>query len=350
MTAPALLVVAGVTWIGVALARRRPLVGALWAATASLVGSTLAALHGGIDASILFGATAWIGLAELVAIGVLAGWSTRLLAPLPLGAALAALTAAVVAVSEWRQRFAANRFVTTALLIGVAGCVVAGWLLRLGDGARVRATEQARSDERLAIAQELHDVVAHHVTGMVVQAQAGQLVARTDGARTEAVLASIESAGSEALGAMRRVVGLLRDDEQTGRAPTTPAATLTAVDQLARRSGEHGLPARVYREACGDDLPADVTGAVHRIVQESLTNAHRHASGATGVDIAIVRTGSTLTVTVADDGQPNRTRGRDGFGVVGMTERAHALGGDLVAGPGTTGGWRVCATFPLRAG
>ena len=215
----ALFSVAAVVWAGVLIARRDVLWGALWGAAASIGASALAAEAGGLENRVLFREASWIGLAELLALGLLAGWSTRVLSPAHLVTVLVAVTAAVVAISEWRQRAESNGFVNTALLIGLAGCVGAGVLLRRSDHDRALAAEVAREDERLAIARELHDVVAHHVTGMVVQAQAAQLVARTDPDRAVDALASIERAGTESLAAMRRMVGAMRTD---GAAPTAP--------------------------------------------------------------------------------------------------------------------------------
>jgi len=336
--------VAAAVWTGAFVARWDVLAGALVGAAVSIVASAVAAERGGIDTTLLFGRGAWIGLAELLAVGLLAGWAARALPPLRLSIALVAITAAVIAVGEWRQSGGSNRFVNTSLLIGLAGCVGAGTLLRQSDRDRVVAATRARLDERVAIARELHDIVAHHVTGMVVQAQAGQLVTHSDPERAEASLAAIERAGSAALAAMRRVVGALRTDD--GDSPTGPSATLDSLDELASHSAELGLPVRV---AIDDSVavPADVAQAVHRVVRESLTNARRHATAATSVDVRIAQQGSSLDVVVTDDGRVSRTTGTDGFGLVGMAERVEALGGQFVAGPATSGGWEVRATFPL---
>jgi signal transduction histidine kinase len=344
VSAVALFCVAALVWVGVLIARHDVLWGALWGAATSIGASALAAERGGLDNALLFRDASWIGLAELLALGLLAGWATRVLAASELVTVLVAVTAAVVAISEWRQRADSNSFVNTALLIGLAGCVGAGVLLRRSDHDRALAADQARQDERLAIARELHDVVAHHVTGMVVQAQAGQLVARTDPERAAGTLASIERAGSEALTAMRRMVGALRTDDAD--APTAPAATLAELDDLARHSTELGLPVRLAIDA-GGAVPGDVAQSVHRIVRESLTNAQRHASGATGVDVRVARRASSLDVVVTDDGRGRSNPGNGGFGIVGMAERVQALGGTFAAGPRPTGGWEVHATFPL---
>jgi signal transduction histidine kinase len=341
-----LFAVATTVWMGVLLARWNVAGGASFGAAASLAASVAAAERGGLDSALLFRTASWIGLAELLALGILAGWSTRVLPASRLVPVLLALTAAIVAISEWRQRADSNRFVNSALLIGLAGCVGAGMLLRQSDRERAVAATQARHDERLAIARELHDVVAHHVTGMVVQAQAGQLVAHRDPDRAASVLASIEQAGSEALTSMRRMVGALRTDD--AEAPTAPAATLAELRELARRTTELGLPVHLEVDATLG-VPADVAQSVHRIVRESLTNAQRHASGATGVRVRVERRVSSLDVVITDDGRARSGQGSGGFGLVGMAERVQSLGGTFAAGPRPGGGWEVHATFPLLA-
>ena len=341
-----LFVVATTVWMGVLLARWNVAAGAYAAASVSLAASLVAAERGGLDSELLFRTASWIGLAELLALGVLAGWSTRVLPAARLAPVLLALTAAIVGTAELRQRGESNRFVNSALLIGLAGCVGAGMLLRQSDRERAAAATRARQDERLAIARELHDVVAHHVTGMVVQAQAGQLVAHRDPARAASVLASIEQAGSEALTSMRRMVGALRTDDTD--APTAPAATLTELRELARHTSELGLPVRLEVDTTLA-VPADVAQSVHRIVREALTNAQRHAAGATEVTVRVERRISSLDVVVSDDGRARSGPGAGGFGLVGMAERVEALGGTFAAGPHAGGGWEVHATFPLLA-
>ncbi len=197
MSAVELVGVAVAVGLGVLVARWNVLAGSLLAAAVSIATSAVAAGRGGVDSTMLFGWASWIGLAELLALGLLAGWVARTLPSWRLVVALAAVVAAVRAIAEWRQSGRSNLFLNTALLIGLAGCVGAGLLLRQSDRDRRVAAARARLDERVAIARELHDVVAHHVSGMVVQAQAGQLVANTDPDRAAESLAAIERAGSE---------------------------------------------------------------------------------------------------------------------------------------------------------
>jgi signal transduction histidine kinase len=228
-------------------------------------------------------------------------------------------------------------------------------LLRDSDQERVNETEQARHDERIAIARELHDVVAHHVTGIVVQAQAAQLVADSRPEVALAALASIEHAGSEALVAMRRMVGALRDENAD--APISPTASIRDLHDLAARSTALGLPVRLAldepdepdeRGVMPSPLPIELSVSVHRIVREALTNARQHAVDATVVDVSVHRAGGHLDVIIHDDGRHVRGERRGGgFGLVGMAERVNALGGLFVAGPVADGGWQVHARLPI---
>jgi signal transduction histidine kinase len=336
---------------GALVALRYLTIGALLAGGASFSASYLIREHGGIDASELFGSGVGLLLAEALGLGGLAAWCTRRLPAERLVPALAGLTAAIAVLGEWRIAIGGYRFVSIALLIGFGGCVAAGALLRQSDRERATAADRARQDERLAIARELHDVVAHHVTGIVVQAQAGQLIAPTDPARAAGTLAGIERAGAEALASMRKVVGALRDADTANdvHAPTAPAATIAELQQLATRTSELGLPVRLHVDV--QAVPAGVALSVHRIVREALTNARRHATGATGVDVEVRQGPAAITVAVVDDGDARGGTSSGGFGVVGMAERVHASGGRFRAGPraAPARGWEVRASFPLPA-
>ncbi|NJP91912.1 sensor histidine kinase [Nonomuraea sp. FMUSA5-5] len=227
---------------------------------------------------------------------------------------------------------------------------VGAWLAALTGGLgprllahrRAAAEERVRQSERLELARELHDVVAHHVTCVVLQAQAARLVARKDPDRVAGSLADIEAAGSDALAATRRVVGLLRE---RGRAAFGPAERLGEL--VARFSG----PAVTLRLPDGEPAwPSEVAGTVYRVVQESLTNVSRHAPEAEAVVVSVTQEEQELVVEVTDDAPPpHRARGRlgGGYGLVGMRERVEALGGRLAAGPRPEGGWTVHATLPL---
>ncbi|MFF7247580.1 sensor histidine kinase [Embleya sp. NPDC008237] len=232
------------------------------------------------------------------------------------------------------------------------------WTLALGAGLglrfldhRRRATAEAvRQEERLALARELHDVVAHHITGMVVQTQAARIVARRRPESLDTTLAGIEEAGGEALAAMRRVVGLLRDtDDVATTAPTAPGPEQLA--ELVRRFDGHGPEVSMRLPAKSAPWPPEVATTIHRIVQEALTNVARHAAYARTAIVDIVEGPETVTVTVTDDAPPGRTprKHHGGYGLIGMRERVEALGGHLSAGPGPDTGWSVRAALPVPA-
>lgn len=229
------------------------------------------------------------------------------------------------------------------------------WILAVGTGLGLRyadyrrrmATEAVRRDERLALARELHDVVAHHVTGIVVQAQAARIAGRRQPELVDRAVAGIEEAGGEALAAMRRVVGLLRDGDDAA----TTSVTTPGPDQLAetvRRFEGHGPDVELRLPGDQEPWPPEVATTIHRIVQESLTNIVRHASHAHSATVDVARGPAGLTVRVTDDAPPGHPRHqKGGFGLIGMRERVEALGGTLTAGPGAVTGWSVVAEVPV---
>jgi len=197
----------------------------------------------------------------------------------------------------------------------------------------------------------LHDVVAHHITGVVLQAQGARIVARRNPEQLDGTLAGIEAAGTEALAAMRRVVGLLRDAED---AVGTAAGPEQLVD-LVRRFEGHGPAVRLDQPTGTAHWPPEVTSTVHRIVQEGLTNIARHAAHARSAVVSVRRVDAGVAVEVRDDAPPVSVRPPrpGGFGLIGMRERVEALGGTLYAGPGPGAGsegagWTVSAVLPLE--
>jgi signal transduction histidine kinase len=218
---------------------------------------------------------------------------------------------------------------------------VLGASVRLRATARVRELEQVRSREREQLARELHDTVAHHVSAMVIRAQAGRVAAAREPAAAVAALEGVEEEGARTLEEMRAIVAALRDRDGAELAPPAGAADL---ERLVRALGDR---LRVDLRLDGElgALPPAVDAAVYRIVQEALTNAMRHASDATEVVVRVTGEPHRVRVTVRDDGA--RTgRSRDGYGLTGLRERAALLGGELRAGPGADQGWRVEAELP----
>jgi len=228
----------------------------------------------------------------------------------------------------------------------LAAAAAGGAAFRYRAESRRRALDQIRSQERVGLARELHDVVAHHVSAIAVQAQAGRAMA---GQRPEAgleALAAIEGEASRTLAEMRAMVRVLRDGAPTEYAPQPGVADLAS---LARRDPVPVVDVELPDHL--DQLPPQVDTAVYRLAQEAVTNALRQARNASRVEIRVVEGAGRLRLRVADDGRidPARPAGR-GFGLLGMTERVQLLGGTLRAGPAPEGGWTVEAELPTEVG
>lgn len=218
-----------------------------------------------------------------------------------------------------------------------------GLAVRSQHGAHERRLEQAKSEERVMLARELHDTVAHHVSGIAIQAQAGRAVATSHPERATEVLAVIEDAASRTLTELRTMVGVLRASEGADFAPRPGVA------DLGRLAGQAEGGPQVDVELSGelDDLSPAVGAALYRLTQESVTNARQHARYATRVAVRVVGDAERVQLTVDDDGAVSTAGGSpSGYGLVGMRERAKLLGGTFHAGPSAGGGWRVEAMLP----
>ncbi|WP_165521839.1 sensor histidine kinase [Micromonospora zingiberis] len=230
--------------------------------------------------------------------------------------------------------------------------ILAGWYLRVRDARQAREMRAvvvaAQLQERVALARELHDVVAHHIGGMVVQAQAAQAVAVPDPGAAARVLPVIERAGGDALSAMQRMVAMLQDVDGE---PATPTTDLLADLRAATATSAGATPVRLAVDLA-EPVPAVVATTVLRLVQESVTNARRYAVGAREITATVRAGDGTVRVQVRDEGrhtdQPRRSGG-GGYGLVGMRERVHLLGGRFEAGRVPGAGWQVLADMPLRA-
>lgn len=266
--------------------------------------------------------------------------------------------------------------IAAVLLLGLA--IAIGMFLRARDSERTTTVEaaiaEAQAAERMALARELHDIVAHHVTGIVVQAQAVRVVAQQNPHVVADSLGQIENAGTEALVAMRRLVRSMRGDgvdagENQGSNEQATTDLGADLHRLAG-SGTHGVAVDV-----DVDLPTsprqEVARSALRIVQEALTNVTKHAAGATRASVSVRTTGTDTTeagtdaaagngtadgtvdglrIRVADDGapgEPGPVTVPGGYGLVGMHERVELLGGTLRTGRGDDG-WVVEAWLPLR--
>lgn len=201
-------------------------------------------------------------------------------------------------------------------------------------------------EERTRVARELHDVVAHSVSLMVIQTSAARRQLAVDPAKADAALGAVEDAGRQAMNEMRRILGVLRDE--SGSQSLAPQPSLADLDGLTDAATD--LPITVRTDGVLHDLPAGVELSAFRIVQEALTNVRRHAGPVRQVDVSVARSDHALTVEVVDDGRgASVAPSPNGFGLMGMRERVSAYEGELVAGPRVGGGWRVRASFPLGA-
>ncbi|GAA2375458.1 ATPase [Catellatospora methionotrophica] len=213
--------------------------------------------------------------------------------------------------------------------------------------ARDEAGERAVMGERLRIARELHDVVAHHVSVMGVQAAASRRVMDKDPARARTALAAIEQSARTAVDELRRMLSLLRRGTGTDEGPATVG--VERVESLLAGARDAGLAARFGVFGAPVPLPDSLSQAAYRIVQESVTNTLKHA-GATTIDVRIRYLAQELEVESTDDGRGSRAdRPGAGLGLIGMRERVAAHDGTLEVGPRPQGGFRVRARFPLAA-
>jgi len=222
---------------------------------------------------------------------------------------------------------------------------------RAAEAVRIREEEELRraSEERLRIARELHDALGHHLSLISVQAGVALHVNESLPEEVRGSLSAIKGASKEALTELRSVLEILRQDGE--RAPRSPMSTLSRLDELVTQARAAGI--EVHAEIDGEvrPVPFGVDVASFRIIQEALTNVTRHARSATAT-VRVTYGEDDLTVEVLDDGRgaPSPPATGGGKGLVGMRERATALGGAFEAGPRPEGGFRVWARLPLEAG
>ncbi|GIF72152.1 sensor histidine kinase [Asanoa siamensis] len=239
--------------------------------------------------------------------------------------------------------------VLIAMLLGVVVAWLAGTAVRqrreYGSALLRRAAEEAVTRERLQIARDLHDQVAHSIGVIAIQAGVGRRVIDTQPDEARKALDTIETASRETLAGLRRtLVALRRSDSE---AAVNETSGLTDLDRLVTATEAAGVRARVRTEGEARVLPPDVDLAAYRIVQEALTNVVRHAHVET-CEILIAYGPSELRVEVTDAGRGGTGDGT-GYGLRGMRERVALFGGELTAGPRADGGFQVTATLPVPA-
>ena len=295
--------------------------------------------------------------------------------------------AAVVLASFTVGELATDRIRSALVVVGVAALMPVGFALEeaasfetavlpfivlipswfLGDIVRSRRIEAAAraeaierslrereerlrsvaAEERRHVARELHDIVAHAVSVMVIQAGAARQVIRTRPAEAEEALLAVETTGREAMTELRRFLGALSDDDEP--AGLAPQPGIEALPALVERVRDAGLPASLEVDGVPRAVPSSLDVTVYRIAQEALTNALRYARMATTL-VKLSWEPEQLRVEILDDGPATGEAGSSGRGLVGMAERASLVGGRLEAGPRLGGGYAVRAWLPLEAG
>ncbi len=218
---------------------------------------------------------------------------------------------------------------------------------RLREEQAQRAA-RAVAEERSRIARELHDVVSHAISVTVLQARGARRTLDSDRAAVRRALDAIEQTNAAALGDMRRLLAVLRDTEPDGSGTDdrAPLPTLAHLDLLVDQVRASGVPVAVEVVGTADEVPPGVDLSAYRIVQEALTNVLKHAADARA-SVRLEYAEDALTVTVTDDGIPGPLEEAEGgHGLIGIRERVSVVGGEVEAGPGPDGGFRVTARLP----
>ncbi|MEU9355313.1 sensor histidine kinase [Streptomyces griseoloalbus] len=241
-----------------------------------------------------------------------------------------------------------------AYALGMLSRVQRAYTTELEDRARrlererAADTARARAEERSRIARDMHDILAHAVSLMVVQAEAGPVVVRKDPERAEATFDTIASTGRDAMAQLRRILGVLKEQRPDGETARLPQPSVAALPRLVRQVQEStGLRTelRTTGEPC--PLPSDTEVAAYRVVQEALTNTVKHARASRAV-VELDWAEDQVTLTMTDDGRgPSAPVG--GHGLIGIRERAAACGGSAETGSGPDGGFRVVVRLPVAA-
>lgn len=346
-----------VTWRPVAFAVAVAVIAVLpWRRTHPLAVAAVAFVPGTVFTLLSAGATEPFGLYAMVVVLLvpyaLLRWGSGRDAAIGLGLWVLTWAASVIADA-------------TPIGEAIGGFVVltlpaaAGALVRMRVTVQEERERRARSSEREQLARELHDTVAHHMSAVAVQAQAGRALAATRPEAATEALTVIEEAASRSLVELRTMVRALRSEDGGDRTPLTPHAGLRDIESLADLD-RPGLAISVRIDGPRHAVPESVAGAMHRIAQESVTNVVRHARDARHVDVLVQIeaphggngdgiVGPRVILSIENDGRhvDAHRAGDEGFGLIGMRERSMLLGGSLDAGPRTSGGWSVRCTLPL---
>jgi signal transduction histidine kinase len=242
------------------------------------------------------------------------------------------------------------------LAAGLAFLLIIGELIRIRSQrtaavalGREEELRRRASEERMRMARDLHDVVAHNIAVINVQANTALHLMDRQPERARSALVTINDVSKQALVELRSVLGVLRDVDEASRSPRSPAPGLARLGDLTEHAAAAGLAVRVEEGGERTALPADVDLTAYRIIQEALTNSARHSGGANAT-VRLRHGEDALLIEVDDDGRPDGAGGSGGpgNGIAGMTERAAALGGTLEARPRAGGGFAVRARLPLH--
>jgi signal transduction histidine kinase len=300
-----------------------------------------------------------LGIAILVAVYSVAAYGARWvslagLAAAELGSAAVQLTQGSF---QWPTPITNALVIAAAWLLGHFVGVRRAYTARLEqtaelERARAEQARQAVAEERLRLARELHDVVAHSISVIAVQSGVGAHVAKTQPEEAAKALAAIEATSRAALTELRRLLGVLRQEDEP-QGDLAPVPGLADLDGLLAEGAKAGLAVRLQVEGRPAQLPAGVDLSAYRIVQEALTNVVKHA-GPARAQVTIRYRDHEVMVEVTDDGRgaaapTSNGRARVGHGLIGMRERVAVFGGDLEVGPRPGGGFRVAARLPLAA-
>jgi signal transduction histidine kinase len=276
------------------------------------------------------------------------------------------LSGSAVAIARWTT--ASGRSVLDWLTVGAvlfAAPALLAWVL--GDSMRYRRAYYASLEDRAArlererdaqarvaaaaerarIARELHDVIAHNVSVMVVQADGASYALSTDPARAKEALAAISATGRQALAEMRRLLGVLRREDESAGSQRAPQPGIGELGELLDQARMAGLPVSFLVEGEPLPLPAGAALTAYRIVQESLTNTRKHAGPVASASVRLRYSADALVLAISDDGQGGAAPDGAGHGLTGMRERVAVYGGSVAAGPRPGGGFEVVATLPL---
>jgi signal transduction histidine kinase len=305
-------------------------------------------------------------LAILILLYTLAAYCSRRVSIWGLAVCLAGSAIGVVRWSYLGGPDVLGKWAVEAVLF--AGPALLAWVL--GDSMRYRRAYYASLEDRAArlererdaqarvaavaerarIARELHDVIAHNVSVMVVQADGASYTLATDPGRAKEALAAISATGRQALAEMRRMLGVLRREEDGPAELRAPQPGIGELGELLDQARRAGLPVSFTVEGVPQPLPGGAALAAYRIVQESLTNTRKHAGPVASASVVVRYTSSALVLAISDDG-PGVAAAPDGggHGLTGMRERVAMYGGSVAAGPRPGGGFEVVATLPLTS-